>query len=58
MHFNENANREQAVTAEGELRYAVSFTKAKKGEPSVKVIKPAATFGKLRLNCILYWTFL
>jgi hypothetical protein len=46
MHFNENANREQATTLEGELRYAVGFTKAKKGEPSVKIIKPAATFSK------------
>ena len=46
MHFNENVNREQATTSEGDLRYAVGFTKAKKGTPSVKGVKPAATFGK------------
>ena len=46
MHFNENANRAQAATSDGQLRYAVTFTKAKKGEPSVKAIKSSATFGK------------
>ena len=45
MHWNHNANRGQATTGEGELKYAVVFPKAKKGQPAVKKIVPEASYG-------------
>lgn len=45
MHFNENANREQAMTLEGTVVYKMVFPKAKKGQPTVKAVKTEPTFG-------------
>ena len=46
IHFNENSGRAQAVTKSGELRFAVSFPKAKKGEGVAKEVKVDQSFGK------------
>ena len=47
MHFNENANRQQATTKDGVQRWKVSYPKAKRGEECVvKPQKVAATYGK------------
>ncbi|XP_049447488.1 uncharacterized protein LOC125897969 [Epinephelus fuscoguttatus] len=43
FHFNENAGRCQARTAQGDLRYRVCFPKAKKGAPSVEQVKTPQT---------------
>lgn len=47
MHFNENANRQQAVTAEGDERFDVVFPKYKAGGYVVKKVKVDPTFSKL-----------
>ena len=47
IHFNENCGRAQAVTKTGELRYTVSFPKAKKGEGVAKEVKVDQSFGKI-----------
>ena len=49
MHYNENSIRQQAVTAEGELQYTVSYPKAKKGQPTVRPIKEKATFSEYKM---------
>lgn len=46
LHFNENTRRMQAVTKTGNLRYAMSFPKAKKGEGIAREVKIDQTFGK------------
>lgn len=46
MHWNANAQREQAVTPDGEQRYKVVYPKAKQGEATVKVVKEEASYGK------------
>lgn len=45
LHFNENANRPQAKTRQGDPLYKLSFPKAKKGECCAKPVKTQATFG-------------
>ncbi|XP_063046055.1 uncharacterized protein LOC134440057 [Engraulis encrasicolus] len=45
IHFNENANRPQAQTADGEPLFKISFPKSKKGECTVKRQKTPPTFG-------------
>ena len=47
LHFNENANKEQAVTKAGEHRYSIVFPKYKKGEYIVKNISIDPTYCKL-----------
>ena len=47
LHFNENANREQAITLEGEERFDVLFPKYKAGGCVVKKVKADPTFSKL-----------
>ena len=47
LHYNENADRMQAVTIDGRPRYSLQFPKAKKGEPTVREIKTKPTYGKL-----------
>lgn len=37
LHFNENANREQAVSADGSLQFKIKHPKSRKG---VKVVRP------------------
>ena len=45
LHFNENSNRKQATTAEGNLRWAIAYPKAFKGENAVaKPLKEKPTF--------------
>jgi len=45
IHFNENANRPQAQTADGVPLFKISFPKSKKGECTVKRQKTKPTFG-------------
>lgn len=47
LHFNENANRKQATTAEGEERFDVLFPKYKAGGYVVKKVKVEPTFSML-----------
>ncbi|XP_062610016.1 uncharacterized protein LOC134271813 [Saccostrea cucullata] len=50
LHFNENSSRQQAMTKAGELQYAVSYPKAKKGlEAVVKPKKIPPTFNYVTL---------
>ena len=46
IHHNENSARKQIVDADGKPRYTIKFPKVKKGQPSVRPIKPKATYGK------------
>ena len=45
LHFNENANQEQAVSPAGEPRYDLVFPKFKKGGYIVKKITKDPTYG-------------
>ncbi|XP_063061927.1 uncharacterized protein LOC134454691 [Engraulis encrasicolus] len=47
IHFNENANRPQAQTADGVPLFKISLPKSKKGECRVKCQKIRLTFGYL-----------
>lgn len=47
MHYNENANREQATTTEGQAVYKFIFPKSKKGECTAKPVKIEPTYSKL-----------
>lgn len=50
LHYNENCNREQAMTKTGEERFAVVYPKAKKGtEAVVKPKKLPPTYGNFSL---------
>ena len=49
MHYNENSDRMQAVTAEGEPRYSVRYRRFKKGECSVQIVKEKPTYGNKHL---------
>ncbi|XP_059419942.1 uncharacterized protein LOC132155140 isoform X2 [Carassius carassius] len=44
MHYNENANREQATTTEGQAVYKIVFPKSKKGECTAKPVKIEPTY--------------
>ncbi|KAL3873816.1 hypothetical protein ACJMK2_028655 [Sinanodonta woodiana] len=44
LHFNENANRPQAMTNSGTSRYQISFPKYKKGGYIVKEVKEDCTY--------------
>lgn len=47
LHYNENSNRKQATTADGNLRWAIAYPKAFKGEKAVaKPLKEKPTYGK------------
>lgn len=46
MHYNENADREQAVTKAGEPKYKVVFPKSKRGVCVARPLKTQATFSK------------
>ena len=47
MHYNENANRRQAVTKEGIERWSIVHPKAHKGEKAVaKPLKEKPTYSK------------
>ena len=53
LRFNENAERTQAKTAAGELRYQIKFPKAKRGGHVVSIVKTEYTTGQLILNCLI-----
>ncbi|XP_049516299.1 uncharacterized protein LOC125942187 [Dermacentor silvarum] len=54
LHYNENADKGQAVTLSGELRWKVKHPKARNGEASVSSIKQEPTYGYVsRLFCTL-----
>ena len=44
MHYNENADRAQALDKHGQRRFAIKFPKYKKGAFSVSPVKEPATF--------------
>ena len=46
LHFNENVNKEQAVTADGTPRWKVSYPKYKKGKEVVTKVTTKVTYGK------------
>ena len=46
LHFNENANREQSRTKEGEEQYDIVFPKYKKGGYIVKKVISNPTYGE------------
>jgi len=46
LHYNENSDRLQAVTADGQPRYAIRFRKFNKGDYTTAVEKTAPTYGK------------
>lgn len=54
LHFNENANRRQAVTKQGARRYDVVFPKYKKGGYIVKKTLVNATYGKVQNKTCLH----
>ncbi|KAK3731987.1 hypothetical protein QZH41_013225 [Actinostola sp. cb2023] len=45
LHYNENANREQAKNKDGEEQYYIKYPKAKKGGYVVAKISTACTYG-------------
>ena len=47
LHFNENVNKEQAVTADGTPKWKVSYPKYKKGKEVVTKVTTKVTYGKL-----------
>lgn len=46
LHYNENSEKVQAATREGNLQYSIVFPKQKKGEFTVKKVKTQSTYGK------------
>ena len=52
LHFNENGQRYQATTKDGEVRWQISYPKGKKGEQAVvKPCKTAVTYGMYYILC-------
>ena len=47
LHFNENSNRDQAVTKEGKDCYEIVFPKFKKGGYIVRKVTVKPTYGEL-----------
>ncbi|KAL1428741.1 hypothetical protein MTO96_016915 [Rhipicephalus appendiculatus] len=45
LHYNENADTEQAVSKGWELRWKIRHPKAKKGEPVITSVKAEPSFG-------------
>jgi len=52
LHFNENANRKQAVTKKGEERYDIVFPKYKKGGYIVRKIVQDPSYGRSLCMCM------
>ncbi len=46
LHFNENSERPQKLTKQGELVYTIAYPKAKYGEHTVRKILQDATYGE------------
>ena len=53
LHFNENANREQAMTKAGEHRFNIVFPKYKKGGYIVRKVTKDPTYG-ISYTCKYY----
>ena len=50
LHFNENGQRHQAVTKDGDLQWKLSYPKRNKGEHAVvKPCKTSITYGMYRM---------
>ena len=49
LHFNENSNKQQATTKDGQKRYSVSFPKYKQGHHTVREIARSSTYSKYNL---------
>ena len=49
LHFNENSNRAQATTRDGEKMHTVSYPKGRQGVGVVKEVKVHCTYGKCKL---------
>ena len=47
LHFNENGGREQAKTKDGTDRYAVAYSKYKKGGYITKKVLVDCTYGEM-----------
>ena len=48
LHFNENSNKPQSTTQDGEARYQIAFPKYKKGGFIVRPLKEKRTFSKCK----------
>ena len=46
MHYNENADREQATTSAGQPVFKVVFPKSRKGEVTARPVKTDPTYSK------------
>ena len=55
MHFNENANRAEEKDEAGNVKIAVHFPKAKKGDYSIRILREKPTYGKLLCLHYLYF---
>lgn len=51
LHFNENSNREQAKTKEGNECYDIVYPKFKKGGHTVKKVTVKQTYGECFFSC-------
>ncbi|KAM7285135.1 uncharacterized protein ISCGN_032097, partial [Ixodes scapularis] len=59
LHWNENANREQAVTKAGQLQFKVKSPKARKGHHTAHPEKTKATHGNLgESHSLVVWNVL
>ena len=55
IHYNENSDRLQEVTADGRPKYIVKYSKSKKGFHSLIPVKTVATYGSRFVTyCSLY----
>ena len=52
LHYNENGQRDQAATRDGDKRSSIVFPKYKKGGNTIREIKVDCTFGKYSLFVI------
>ena len=52
MHYNENAQRKQAVTKRGEKQYSVLFPKYKKGGHTVRKVLKDCLYGVCTISSI------
>ena len=48
LHYNENADRMQAMTLDGRPCYSIRFPKAKKEGPAVRQVKTEPTYGRIK----------
>ena len=57
MHYNETAQRKQAVTNQGEEQYSVLFPKYKKGGHTVRKVLEDCSYGMCTISGIPSCTF-